>query len=76
MAELKAQLGDPRPPGMELSLVRIRAGSAYVGWYCRRDSSRAPYLLSTDPSDYAWETRAQNEARKAAQRAEIAALGL
>jgi hypothetical protein len=71
MAELKARLGDPRPEGMDLSLVRVRAETAYWG-----SSHGRPWLLSTDPRDYAYETRAQNMARQPTQRAEVAALGL
>lgn len=59
MAALKARLGDPRPPGMTLSLIRPDSPNAYDGW-----DQRVTYRLSTDPADYVWETQAENNARK------------
>ncbi len=66
MAELKARKGDPRPPGMQLSLIdeAIDSEDAYWGWHMGR-----PCALSTNPDHYCWETQAQNDARKAAQKA-------
>ena len=63
MAELKAQLGDPRPEGLQLSLVNWDGPDSYWG-YTRKKGERVPYRLSTNPNDYAWETQAENEARK------------
>ena|ERR1017187_5788775 len=67
MALLKSELGDPRPAGLlpsgrpvyTLSLVRVDSPSCYDG----RDGRR----LSTDPSDYAWETYSENFMRKPAE---------
>ncbi|MEX1264948.1 MAG: hypothetical protein WEE66_13625 [Actinomycetota bacterium] len=63
MAALKAQLGDTRPAGLTLSLVRPDSPNTYDGHVHKR-GRRVPYRLTTDPADYAWETRSQNEARK------------
>jgi hypothetical protein len=63
MAELKAQLGQPRPAGLELSLVDFW-GSATAYWgYKHYRGARVPYPLDTDPENYCWETREQNLAR-------------
>ena len=51
----------PRPDGLELSLVNYHGPSAYWG-YSKEERTR--YRLSTDPDDYAWETRKQNRARR------------
>lgn len=61
MAMLKAQMGDPRPPGLTLSLANFDSPSAYWGW---SSNTKAPYRLSTDPADYIWETQAENLARR------------
>ncbi len=62
MAELKAQMGDPRPPGLELSLINYDGPSSYWG-YAYKHRNRVPYRLSTNPRDYVWETGAENSAR-------------
>lgn len=62
MTGLKALLGDPRPEGLTLSLVGWDSPDAYWGWDHGRDCA---YRLSTNPADYAWETQAENNARKA-----------
>jgi hypothetical protein len=66
MAELKAELGSKRPPGLELSLVRPDSPSAYDGYGVYKGARRT-YRLSTDPADYAWETRSENEQRKSVE---------
>lgn len=58
MAKLKALMGDPRPEGMELSLVNPDSPYAYWG-----RNGKSWYRLSTDPADYVWETAAENKAR-------------
>lgn len=63
MAELKRQMGDPRPEGLMLSLTNWDSPSAYDGYTIIR-GERKPYRLSADPADYAWETRSENEMRK------------
>ncbi len=65
MAELKSQMGDPRPPGLELSLVNYWGPDSYWG-YSHRNGERVPYRLSTNPGDYVWETPAENAARRTA----------
>jgi hypothetical protein len=60
MAKLKEWMGDPRPEGMQLSLVRGGSPNAYWG----RSRRETPQRLSTNPMDYAWETCAENIARK------------
>jgi len=57
MAKLKEWMGDPRPEGMTLSLVDPDSPSAYVG---RNASTERPYILSTNPADYVWESIADN----------------
>ena len=59
MAELKSQLGDPRPSGLDLSLAKPDSPFAYDGYTTRR-GHRWLYRLSTSPDDYVWETRSQN----------------
>ena len=63
MAELKASLGDPRPKGLTLSLVNYDSQDAYWG-HGYSGGKRVPYRLSTNPDDYAWESQAENIARK------------
>jgi hypothetical protein len=63
MAELKRQLGRPRPPGMTLSLVNPDSPSCYDG-YAYHKGERVVRRLSTDPDDYAWETYSENNLRK------------
>jgi hypothetical protein len=74
MARLKAELGDPRPPGMTLSLINVDSPSAYWG-YRWRDGERKPYRLSTNPDDYAWETMSVNHLRKKQQQLSLASPG-
>jgi hypothetical protein len=73
MAELKRQLGDPRPsaltasgkrPLYTLSLVNPDSPSAYDGYQSYPGSTRRSYRLSTSPVDYAWETRSDNLMRQ------------
>jgi len=62
MAKLKEWMGDPRPEGMQLSLVNLQGSAMYRGWvYC--NGQRLPYLLSLDPRDYRWETPQRNALR-------------
>lgn len=63
MAVLVAELLGPRPDGHVLSLVNPRSKRAYLGWKRTRSGERRPYVLSTDPNDYRWETREENDAR-------------
>lgn len=63
MARLKADQGDPRPPGMTLSLVDFDGPAAYWG-FSYQDGKRVPYRLSTDPAAYVWESMAANNARR------------
>src|ERR1017187_8014804 len=63
MAELKRQLGDPRPEGYKgrrplwtLSLISPDSPSAYDG--------HGGYRLSTSPADYVWETYSDNLRRR------------
>ncbi len=63
MAELLLQLGVPRPPGYTLSLIHQDSPGCYWGYVYRR-GEKVPYLLSTDPADYAWETWSENHKRK------------
>ena len=63
MAELKALMGDPRPEGLTLSLINYDSPDVYLGYDYRR-GKRVPYRLSTNPDDYAWETQAENLARR------------
>jgi hypothetical protein len=65
MALLKAQLGDPRPSGMTLSLLHFDSLGCYWG-YEQRKGERRPYRLSIDPADYVWESRGDNNRRKMA----------
>lgn len=60
MAKLKEMLGDSRPEGLELSLINWDSPDAYWGWDTNK---RRGCRLSTNPIDYAWETRAENMAR-------------
>jgi hypothetical protein len=62
MTKLKEWLGDPRPAGLELSLVDPWGPNAYLG-YAHPNGQRVEYVLSTDPADYVWETHAENKAR-------------
>jgi len=68
MALLKAELGDPRPNGMTLSLVGWDSPAAYWGFTTTK-GERRPYRLSTDPDDYIWESLSDNIARDAHRRA-------
>jgi hypothetical protein len=77
MAELKRQLGNPRPQGRKgkrpawtLSLVNPHSPSAYDG--------HDGYRLSTDPADYVWETYSDNLSRRdsAAMARAVSAAGL
>jgi len=63
MALWKAELGDPRPEGLTLSLVNLDSPSVYEGHRLRK-GKRYPWMLSTDPGDYVWETLAANNRRK------------
>ncbi len=70
MAELKSQLGSPRPPGLSgkrplftLSLTTADSASGYWG-YAYRKGCKVPYRLSTDPADYSWESWGDNLSRK------------
>ncbi len=63
MAELKSQMGDPRPEGMTLSRINDDGPSVYLGYDYRR-GRRINYRLSTNPKDYVWESTAENLARK------------
>ena len=67
MRWLKGLFGDPCPgPEYVLSLIVLDGPGVYWGYPSARDAQhRTPaVLLSRFPDDYAWETRAQNEARK------------
>jgi hypothetical protein len=63
MSERKRQLGDPRPEGLELSLVNDDSPDVYEGHDHKR-GKRVPYRLSTNPADYRWETPSENAERK------------
>ncbi len=62
MAELKSQLGDPRPEGLELSLVNYWGPDSYWGWHA---GVKRRHRLSNNPADYVWETHNENVARRA-----------
>ena len=72
MARLKALFGDPRPPGMQLSLTVVDGPGVYWGY--DTPTSRPlglgarPVLLSRNVDDYAWETHSQNTTRREEQK--------
>src|SRR5437773_2026271 len=51
MAELKARLGEPRPRGMELSLVDYWGPDSYWG---KNSNTGRRYRMSTSPTAYVW----------------------
>lgn len=52
----------PRPEGFQLSLVRTTSPHLYLGYKHKRGRVDL-YLLSLDPMDYTFESRADNDAR-------------
>lgn len=62
MALFKEWLGDPRPKGMTLSLINPESPFVYLGKKHNGIEWR-PYLLSTNPDDYAWESIQENQRR-------------
>lgn len=57
-----AVIKGPRPSGMTLSLINRDSPDCYDGYVIQRGVRKA-YRLSTNPNDYAWESRSDNNRR-------------
>lgn len=69
MRLLKERLGDPCPKGMTLSLINPCSPTSYWGKPSQPNACRPGMMtrLSTDPSDYAWESPVDNYRRNTPQ---------
>lgn len=61
----KVRDGDPRPPGMTLSLIDAQSADTYWSNWCILWNKPYRRRLSTNPRDYAWESNRDNLMRNA-----------